>query len=282
MLKYVSVAALGGFLTMSVSLADEAKPAWLERSSLSVSESQDNDVQFEFETVQPLMQTPETKEHTVFIQGRIAKQDDDETINLGLGYRNLNEAQTLLLGVNAFYDATTEYGHRRGSLGLEAIGKSYTARANVYSAFTDEKKKTEGAVTTYQSALDGYDASLDAPVPYMPWMRIQATGYKWTALKDFKDVSGSKVALVGNLNRSISFTVGADDNNFNGTDAFVSVHYNMAGILSNGITATLEDGLLADTAVQERDLKNHTLDKVVRNNHVVVQTRGGVVIGRSN
>lgn len=282
MFKYVTVAAIGTFLSLSVSVADEAKPAWLERSSLSVSESQDNDVQFEFETIQPLMQTPETKEHTVFLQGRVAKQDDDETINIGLGYRNLNQAQTLLLGVNAFYDATTDYGHRRGSLGLEAIGKSYTARANVYSAFTDEKKKTKGAVTTYQSALDGYDVSLDAPVPYMPWMRVQATGYKWTALKDFKDISGSKVALIGNLNRSISFKVGADDNNYNGTDAFVSVQYNMSGKSSNGITASLEDGLFADAAVQERDLKNHTLDKVVRNNNVVVQTRGGVVIGRSN
>ena len=45
--------------------ADEAKPAWLERSSLSVTESEDYDVQFEFETIQPIMQTPETKTHTL-------------------------------------------------------------------------------------------------------------------------------------------------------------------------------------------------------------------------
>ena len=282
MFRNISAVAFGTFLTMSASFADETKSAWLERSSLSVSYSQDGDVQFEFETIQPILQTPETKEHTVFVQGRIAKQDDDETINIGLGYRNLNEAQTLLLGVNAFYDATTEYDHRRGSLGIEAIGKSFTSRANVYSAFTKEKKKTKGAVTTYQSALDGYDVSLDAPVPYVPWMRVHATGYKWTALKDFKDVSGSKVELVGNLNRSISFKVGADDNNYNGTDAFVSVQYNLAGTSSNGVTASLEDGLFADVAVHERDLKNHTLDKVMRINNVVVQTRGGVVIGRSN
>ena len=38
--------------------ADDNTPAWLERSSLSVSEAGDNDVQFEFETIQPLMQTP--------------------------------------------------------------------------------------------------------------------------------------------------------------------------------------------------------------------------------
>ena len=32
----------------------------------------------------------------------------------------------------------------------------------------------------------------------------------------------------------------------------------------------------------ERNLRNHTLDKVVRENDVIVQKRGGVVIGRSS
>ena len=281
-MKKMTLLALAGVLHATYAVADEAKPAWLERTSFSISESEDNDVQFEFETIQPLMQTPDTKTHTVFVQGRVAKVKDDETINIGLGYRNLNAAQTLLLGVNAFYDATTEYSHRRGSLGLEAIGKTFTARANFYSAFSKEKKKTKGSVTTYQSALDGYDMSVDMPVPYTPWMRLQATSYKWSALKDFKDVSGSKLAMIGNLNQHISFEVGADDNNYNGTDAFVKVQYSLAGVPTNGVTATLADGALSDVMATERDLANHTLDKVVRNNNVVVQTKGGVVIGRAD
>ena len=276
------VAAVCFTFSASHLMADEAKPAWLERSSLSVTESEDYDVQFEFETIQPIMQTPETKTHTLFVQGRVAKESDDETINIGLGYRNLNEDETLLLGLNAFYDATTEYGHRRGSVGVEAIGKTFTARANIYSAFSKEKKKTKGSVTTYESALDGYDVSVDAPVPYTPWMRVQATGYKWSALKDFKDISGSKISLIGNLNQNVSFEVGADDNNYNGTDGFVSVQYNLAGVPTNGVTASLSDGAFSDAAASERDLKNHTLDKVVRNNNIIVQTRGGVVIGRAD
>ncbi len=262
--------------------ADVDTPAWLERSSLSVSEAGDNDVQFEFETIQPLMQTPETNEHTVFVQARIAKEKDDEILNIGLGYRNLNEDQSLLLGVNAFYDATTEYDHRRGSLGLEAMGKTFTARANIYSAFSDEKSITEGSVTTYQTALDGYDVSLDMPVPYTPWVRFQATSYKWSAVKGFDDVKGAKAALVGNLNQNVSFEVGADDNNYNGTDGFVKLQYNMAGISTNGVTASLADGATSDAMSVERDLSQHVLDKVVRNNNIVAQTRGGIVIGRTD
>ena len=262
--------------------ADDDTPAWLERSSLSVSEAGDNDVQFEFETIQPLMQTPETNEHTVFVQARIAKEKDDEILNIGLGYRNLNEDQSLLLGVNAFYDATTEYDHRRGSLGLEAMGKTFTARANIYSAFSDEKSITEGSVTTYQTALDGYDVSLDMPVPYTPWVRFQATSYKWSAVKGFDDVKGAKAALVGNLNQNVSFEVGADDNNYNGTDGFVKLQYNMAGISTNGVTASLADGATSDAMSVERDLSQHVLDKVVRNNNIVAQTRGGIVIGRTD
>ena len=268
-------------MTASNTFADET-PAWLERTSLSVTESEDYDVEFEFETIQPLMQTPETHEHTVFVQGRVAKTADDETVNIGVGYRNLNIDETMLLGVNAFYDATTDYGHRRASVGFEAIGKTMTARANVYSALSDEKKKVKGSVTTYQSALDGYDISLDAPVPYMAWMRVQATGYKYTALKGFDDISGSKVAFVGNLNKHVSFELGADDNNYQGTDAFVSLQYNLSGVTTNGVTATLEDGAFSQMVASERDLKNHTLDKVVRNNNITVQTRGGIVIGRTD
>ena len=263
-------------------LAADGAGSWLDRTTLSVSDGSDSDIEYEIETIQPLMQTPETKTHTVFVQGRVAKQDKNETVNVGLGYRHLNADETMLMGVNAFYDATTEYGHRRASLGLEAIGKAFTARANIYSALSKEKKKVSGSVTTYQSALDGYDVSLDMPVPYTPWARLQATGYKFSALKDFKDVSGSRITLAGNLNQNLSFEAGADDNNYNGTDSFVKLTYSLSGISTNGITATLEEGMFGETAYGERDLKAHTLDKVVRNNNVVVQTRGGVVVGRSD
>ena len=281
-MRFSTTLMLAAITASAPAYADSDSPAWLERSSLSVSEAGDNDVQFEFETIQPVMQTPETKEHTVFVQARIAKEKDDEILNVGLGYRNLNDEQSLLLGVNAFYDATTEYDHRRGSLGLEAMGKTFTARANIYSAFSDEKSVTEGSVTTYQTALDGYDFSLDMPVPYTPWMRFQATSYKWSAVKGFDDVKGAKAAFVGNLNENVSFEFGADDNNYNGTDGFVKLQYNMAGISTNGVTASLADGATSDMMSVERDLSQHVLDKVVRDNNIVAQTRGGIVIGRAD
>ena len=281
-MKRLSIALLTSLVTLSPAVAEEGADGWLDRTTISVSDSQDSDAQYEFETIQPLMQTPDTKTHTVFIQGRLAKQSDDETLNIGLGYRNLNADQTMLLGVNAFYDQTTEFEHRRASLGLEAIGQVFTARANIYSALSKKKSQTEGSVTTYQTALDGYDASLDMPVPYTPWMRLQATSYKWSALKDFKDISGYNVSLVGNLTQRIGFELGVDDNNYDGTDTSVKLQYRLSGITTNGVTASLADGAFAEDASMKRDLSKHTLDRVVRNNTVIAQTKGGVVIGRAD
>ena len=282
MMKRLSFVILSSVVTLSAASAEDVKPGWLERSTFAVTDTQDNDAEFEFETIQPLMETPGTKAHTIFMQGRLAKQSDDEILNIGLGYRNLSEDQTLILGINAFYDATTEYSHRRASLGVEAIGQTYSLRANYYSALSNEEKQTEGSVTTYQTALDGYDASLDMPVPYTPWMRLQATGYKWSALKDFKDVSGYKVSMIGNLTKNIGFELGIDDNNYNGSDAVVKLQYSLNGISTSGVTASLADGAFSDAASSKRDLSAHTLDMVIRNNNVTVQTRGGVVIGRAD
>ena len=279
---YGLLAATALMSAQAIADGHDTTPAWLERTTLSVTESEDADVNFEFETIQPLMQTPETLRHTVFFQGRLASQDGDETVNVGLGYRNLSEDEDVLYGVNAFYDATTEYKHRRGSIGFEALGKSYTFRGNVYSAFSKEKSKIKGAVTTYQSALDGYDYSLEMPVPYTPWARLNATGYKWTAKKGFDDISGARVTLLGNLNNQVSFELGADDNNYQGTDAFVKLMWNIDGNPSNGVKATLADGATDGEVFATRNLRDHTLDKVVRNNTIIVQTRGGVVIGRSD
>lgn len=282
MMKQITLACVA-LLMAGPAWADGHGESWLERTSVSVSESQDGDANFAIETIQPLSQTPETKKHTVFFQGRLASQDSDETLNIGIGYRNLADDESVIYGVNGFYDATSEYGHRRASIGLEAMGKTYTIRANIYEALSNEKKKVSGAVTTYQTALDGYDFSIDTPMPYLPWMRLSATGYKWSALKGFEDISGSRVTLLGNLTNQISFEMGADDNNYNGTDNFVKLTFNVNGTSTNGVTATMADGdTLGARAFTERNLRNHLLDKVVRNNNIVVQTRGGVVIGRSD
>ncbi|MGC6439144.1 MAG: inverse autotransporter beta domain-containing protein, partial [Candidatus Puniceispirillaceae bacterium] len=79
-----------------------ASPVWadgldmLGRTSVSVSDTQDGDAAFEIETIQPISQTAETLKHTVFFQGRLASQNSDETINVGIGYRNLADDENII------------------------------------------------------------------------------------------------------------------------------------------------------------------------------------------
>jgi len=57
--------------------------------------------------------------------------------------------------VNAFYDATTEYKHRRSSVGLEAMGKTFTVLAPAAGACAARTLATaqDVAITAIQTAL---------------------------------------------------------------------------------------------------------------------------------
>jgi len=72
MMKRLSFVILSSVVTLSAASAEDVKPGWLERSTFAVTDTQDNDAEFEFETIQPLMETPGTKAHTIFMQGRLA------------------------------------------------------------------------------------------------------------------------------------------------------------------------------------------------------------------
>ena len=59
-------------------------------------------------------------ENTIFTQVSAFYTDNRTTLNAGLGYRRLVSDNTLMLGVNAFYDHEFPYDHGRYSIGLEA------------------------------------------------------------------------------------------------------------------------------------------------------------------
>ena len=52
--------------------------------------------------------------------------------NFGLGYRMLTLDDSLLLGLNTFYDRDLRRGHERGSVGFEAKGPVLDANFNSY------------------------------------------------------------------------------------------------------------------------------------------------------
>lgn len=279
-----STAAQAGLSFLKAGLAKNA-PRWLERTDISLEGMQDNKPTWSLETIQPIFQTPGTLRNTVFFQGRWAHRNSDDTFNLGIGYRRLLTDKTWLLGVNSFYDTTRDNDHQRVGLGLEAIGQYLTFRGNYYEAISGVKTlSTVNGVTTTEKALDGFDYEADIPIPYAPWLRFAATGFHWrAATAGYPDLKGEKFSLRGNITSAISLELGRTDDNYTPGRTFAKIVWNIAGVPTNGAGGTLLGKSAATAAFQARDLSQHTLDKVRRQNDMIVEKKtGGVVIARKD
>lgn len=262
-------------------------PDWLKRTDINVEGIERGKPTWSIETVQPIYQTPRTLRDTFFFQGRWANRNADNTLNLGLGYRYLFDDKTWLLGINGFYDTTTKHDHQRVGVGAEAIGQFVTFRTNYYNATSGVKTiSVVDGVSTTERALDGYDYELEAPIPYASWLRFSANGFRFmAATAGYPDLKGSRYTLIGNLTPNLSLEVGSTDDNYRASQNFVKLTWNVGGNPSIGTKDSLFGGpkQTQTAAFQARDLSKHTLDKVRRQNDMIVERKsGGVVIGRKD
>ena len=98
---------------------------------------------------------------TVFNQTSLNTHDNDETVNIGFGYRKLLNDNKILIGSNIFYDHQFDLNHKRTGAGLEAISSIFDLRGNYYNALSGSKITSDGS----ERALDGWDTQLDYHLP---------------------------------------------------------------------------------------------------------------------
>jgi hypothetical protein len=111
----------------------------------------------------------------VFNQASLINDNDRNTVNLGFGVRQINDADTVILGANAFYDRELETGHSRTGFGLEFMTSTFELRANSYLAASGEIDYS-GALET---PLSGYDVKLTANMPYFYSSDLYLAYTKW-------------------------------------------------------------------------------------------------------
>jgi len=128
-------------------------------------EGKDREVTSGILVVAPLSDK-EDIQNTIFTQLSAFYVDSRTTLNAGLGYRRLEFDNTLMLGVNAFYDHEFPYDHGRFSIGLEARTTVGEVNANIYKANTKWRRGEDG---NQERALDGWDVEAGLPLPYMNW-----------------------------------------------------------------------------------------------------------------
>lgn len=251
---------------------------WLTRTDINYTVQEKHQPVASIETIQPLFLNDW---HTLFVQGRVGYNDAATTGNLGLGYRYLTHDKRWLMGVSTFYDQNFQYTHKRIGLGGELFNAYLAFRANYYNAYSGKRQIT---TTVTEQALDGYDGSIEAPIPFVPWIRFRAEGYHWDAIKA-DNVNGGVATFRVFFTRQLEVDLGVAEDNSQGGQAFLQLDFYLGHPdfiqYSESVPRYNEVSLRGFAPLNVEELR---LQKVIRHNDIVVETEGngsnGVVVAR--
>lgn len=154
-----------------------------------------------------------------FNQNTVSIHDNDQTVNFGLGYRNLLNDDKLMLGANLFFDYSFDNAHQRNGLGIEAISSVFSLRGNYYDATSGIQTVTE---TTTEEAMDGWDTRFDYHLPLSYNVSVFAGLFEFENSAGTLKVEGEKFGLAGNIGKT-NFEAGYIDDNKIGDGAYVNI-----------------------------------------------------------
>lgn len=237
------------------------RPEWLKRTDITYSVQQKNTPVGSVETIQPIYFDCK---NTLFWQGRAAYNDGSATYNLGLGYRYLRDKKDLMWGINSFFDENPRLQHKRLGLGGELFTPYVTLRANYYDALSG---RLYVGSNTYERALNGFDASVETPVPYFAWVRFTAQGYHWEGVKS-TNVNGGLAQLRIFPARQLEIDAGAAYDNSQQLQTFLKLDYYLGAADFIEYSATTP---YPSTPYAAQNLENMRLQKVIRHNDIVVE-----------
>lgn len=143
--------------------------------------------------------------HFSFVEFGMTANDDDTTANIGIGIRKLSEDQTLMAGINAFYDQEFDTNHKRGSIGVELVSAPLRLNANRYFALSDGYQ-LDSSLT--EKPLSGTDVDIEAALPYFPGLFAGYNQSKWYGEDGASDIQRNSYRLKGNLSNNLSLEFG--------------------------------------------------------------------------
>ena len=212
----------------------------------------------------------ETKNIFLFNQSSFVSYDSRSTVNLGFGARSINDDETYILGINAFYDYEIQSGHGRASLGLEALSRDIELRANYYQAIS--KTKTYNSVD--ETALDGVDVKLSYSHSIMNNTGIYAKHTKWEDGASFSS-ENNEVGITGKLSKNVSFEIGSRKTKGGERNTIASVFYSFplgSPKISNDHVRTIDKNLARPS------IRNKLYIPVERENRIIKKAVGSVIV----
>ena len=204
-----------------------------------------------------------------FVQSSALSSSGRTTVNVGLGRRYLSADEKFITGVNAFLDYDVEYGHQRMSVGGELKSSTLEFTANSYHGITSWKT---GKDDNSERALSGYDVEVGAQIPFIPSAKFYLKRFEWD-MYDATDIKGTDYSLAFShiLSSGVGLEIGRRNYSGAQTDEnFALFNYKVPLGANKDVT---ELPLFSSRMFENKSMKPKMLDKVRRNNAIVVQTK---------
>jgi adhesin/invasin len=210
-----------------------------------------------------------------FMQSSLTNANSRTVLNLGLGRRYLSDDRSVITGFNAFLDYDPKYGHQRVSIGAELKASAFEFTANSYKALTKWKK---GKNSNQERALGGHDIELGAQIPYMPAAKLYVKNWKWKGEDGSGDTKGNTYSLAfSQLINGVQVELGRRDyDGLTKDENFGQLTYT---IPMGGQPAQSSKPLFSSEMFESASMRDKMLDKVRRNNAIVIQTKFVAGIG---
>ena len=205
----------------------------------------------------------DTDDGLTFFQGSFFTHDggDRNTLNLGLGKRLFSDDESVMFGLNSFYDYEIDYDHQRASIGGEIKSSILELSTNHYFGISGEQT---GKNNTKEKVADGYDLEFGAHVPYMPTTKMYAKIFEYDIPggSDFEGVEYS--SNIGIPNSGMNFEVGYKDYGNNSYDDqwFFNLTFSLSKMNPN-------TSFVSDKAFERVSMKDKKYEKVRRENLIV-------------
>ena len=245
----------------------------LTEAQIDFTDADDGEITFNILMLRNIEKTDTSNLFTQFsIQSQDVGQNDPRYVgNLGLGYRFLNDDNSLMIGANVFYDRDFEHDHERGSIGFEAKGGNLEINYNLY----EDISLQQVANKRKEQSLGGYDFNVSSQVPFMPWARLNYTNYEWDKDLASTNTKGEKYSSEFNLTPSLVFEYEYDESGNSGDDITSGKFTFVYPPRDNKPTIISGFSSQAFTYSNVSDKLN---DKVKRKNKLVIETQGSVII----
>jgi hypothetical protein len=245
-------------------------PEWLKTTDFQFSFADDYRPQYSLTTVQPFGQAT-NKGQLWFWQGRYAYQSNNNTANVGIGWRTLSPDKQQMYGLNMFYDYGFQYNLSRIGLGAEYFNKLAEYRVNLYlptsgDRLTDVSYQPDGILYSYIRAVRGLDYEAGTSFKHARWLSLYASGYFYDDKYQPNEV-GFKLRSVMQLTPRFAVEAGYNRSNLGGSGFFGDFKYQLGG----GLGPSLSDG---NKRHDEKpiDLTYKLLQKVERDNTIKTET----------